>query len=106
MSMVLAALHLQCATAQFWHTYEMCAQAFNSKLRPCLMELKTFIVKIVYYKSKMSVCMFLTRSLPGTSILVLGTLFSYAGDDYTRLSLFVAQRTQIQLGIKADYKHL
>ena len=48
----------------------------------------------------------LARSLPGTSILVLGTLFSYAGDEYTRPSLFVAQRTQIQLEIKANYKHL
>ena len=40
----------------------------------------------------------LTRSLLRTSILVPGNnLFSFTGDEYTRPSLFVAQRAQIQL---------
>ena len=48
----------------------------------------------------------LTRSHSGTSILVPGSLFSFAGDEYTRPSLFVAQRAQSQLECKANYIHM
>ena len=88
----------------------------KKKLRKIMTRLKSYPTVSTCYGSKntkyynamkeMLYTLHLTRSLPGTSILVLATLFSYAGDEYTLPSLFIAQRTQIQLKIKTNYKHL